>query len=281
MKTIHHFSVSSSQTKELFDTLLKLNIKGQLSDFPQKKAQLFSFDIAETDPEWSYVFELMKKYQGFDIYNADIYDTFFEEEEIRKAKWLRIIPGFYQGYAQPEGNWPFKQKSLEDVCSLCARYRQTNRMRLKKEPTMKKKAFLTPINTGFIFAIPEVFLRLEELGAKGYEKRPILKHSTGDAINNVSQLFVPASQSVRLAAMENHKKMICPICGRFKYHYHGKGVMQIVENDVSDKSDFLITEEWFGTGLIAYPEIVVSNRIANLILDQLWEGIRLKVAEAA
>lgn len=43
--------------------------------------------------------------------------------------------------------------------------------------------------------------------------------------------------------------------------------------------DFVRTDEWFGSGLIAFREILVSNRVARLILDKGWQGVRMKGVE--
>jgi hypothetical protein len=44
-------------------------------------------------------------------------------------------------------------------------------------------------------------------------------------------------------------------------------------------TDFVLTHEWFGHGLLAWREMLVSNRVANLILAKGWSGVRFKVVE--
>jgi hypothetical protein len=58
---------------------------------------------------------------------------------------------------------------------------------------------------------------------------------------------------------------------------YGKMQMSNQIRDVS--SDFLLTNEWFGCGYIAYREILVSNRIARLFIEKKWRGVRLKAID--
>ena len=58
-----------------------------------------------------------------------------------------------------------------------------------------------------------------------------------------------------------------------------KGKMYIKRDALSTNLDFIKTHEWFGSGLIAFRETLISNRIAQLILDEGWKGVRLKVVE--
>ena len=48
-------------------------------------------------------------------------------------------------------------------------------------------------------------------------------------------------------------------------------------NAVADlQVDFVFTCEWFGDRRAAYREIIASNKVARLILENNWEGVSLK-----
>jgi len=279
MEIIHHVNVHSSSL-EFYNEIIRMKIRYTISSYPGSDAKLLSFDISEDDSHWETVFFYLKKYQGFDIYRGgDIFETYFSEDEIRKAEWSRLISTFEQGYPQPKGNWPFKQHSLTDVCQSCATYIQNNPMRLYKEPALGKNAFVSLIGLGELFTIPEVFSAFEEIGAKGYEAWDAIIHKTKQPSEKVRQLYVPEGTGPGLLGAEEMRQVRCPKCGTIKYYPHKKGVMHIERDAILPEVDFLRTFEWFGTGLIAFQEILVSNRVANLIIDKGWLGVRLKVVE--
>ncbi len=75
------------------------------------------------------------------------------------------------------------------------------------------------------------------------------------------------------------RQVICPKCGKVKYYPHKNGVMRFKKEALIPDTDFLKTFEWFGVGRFAFREILISNKIAQLILDKDWKGVRLKVVE--
>jgi hypothetical protein len=279
MEIIHHLCVHSNSI-EFYNAIIGMEIKHELSPFPASDAKLLSFDISESDSRWEIVFLLLKKYQGFDIYHGgDQFDTFFSEEEIRNAEWLRLVSTFEQGYPQPSGNWPIKQLSLTNVCQECAIYEQTNPMRFYKEPGLGKKSFMSLIALRELFATPEVFSTFEEIGATGYEARDVIIHHTKQPSEKVRQLYPLRVTLPGLIGTEQMRQVVCQKCGTIKYYSHEKGVMYLKRDTLIPDVDFMRTCEWFGVGYIAYREIIVSKRIAKLILDNNWQGARLKVIE--
>ena len=144
---------------------------------------------------------------------------------------------------------------------------------------MGRKSFVTPIWTRNTFCTPEVFEAFEEIGARGYNTRDVVIHKTGEPIKNVRQLCVPGIANSGMIPYEGLVKKICPECGHPKYYPHVKGAMLIKREALLLDTDFMLTHEWFGSGYIAFREMLVSNRIANLILDKGWRGVRFKVVE--
>jgi hypothetical protein len=279
MDIIHHVNVHSNSI-DFYNAVIGMGIKYIISPYPHSDAKLLSFDISESDPRWDTVFLLLKKYQGFDIYHGgDQFDTFFSEEEIRSAEWLRLVSTFDQGRPQPSGNWPFKQLSLTNVCHSCAIYEQINPMRFYKEPGLGKKSFMSLIALGELFAAPEVCSAFEKMGAKGYEAREVIIHHTKQPSERVRQLYPSKTTLPGLIGTERKRQVVCQKCGTIKYYSHVKGVMFLKRKALIPDVDFMRTYEWFGVGYIAFREIIVSNRVANLILDKGWQGARLKVVE--
>jgi hypothetical protein len=55
--------------------------------------------------------------------------------------------------------------------------------------------------------------------------------------------------------------------------------MYLKRSSIDTDTDFIKTNEWFGSGYVAYHDILISNRVAQLILDMAWKGVHLKVVE--
>jgi hypothetical protein len=152
-------------------------------------------------------------------------------------------------------------------------------MRLAKESHLGRKSFFSLIWAGEIFCTREVILELEQIQANGYEAWDVVIHKTGKPSEKVLQLYIPGIASPGVILNDDLVRKICPVCGTTKYYPHVKGVMYLRREALIPDTDFMLTNEWFGSGLIAYREILVSNRVASLILDKGWQGVRFKVVE--
>ena len=152
-------------------------------------------------------------------------------------------------------------------------------MRLAKEPNLGRKSFMSTIWAAEIFCTSEVILGLESIQAKGYEVWDALIHKTGKPSERVRQLYVLGIASPDVIIDDDLERKICPVCGTVKYYPHVKGKMYIKREALLPETDFMLTHEWFGHGLLAWREMLVSNRVASLILIKGWQGVRFKVVE--
>lgn len=277
MDIFHRVSFNSTSSPKLLKAIEELGITYKVIELPGGGGKAIFFEISESDPLWENTLQLLKTNLGFDIYRGgDVFETFFTENEIRATEWVRLIPTFEHGYPQPQTNWPFKQLSLSNVCPKCGIYEQTSNMRLKKEPNIGKKAFMTLIGIGEVFARPLVFSSFESIGAKGYDVWEAIIHKTQQPSKEVSQIYIPGISQPGIIGVESMRQVICTVCGIVKYYPHKKGLMYLKKDALLPGVDFIKTYEWFGSGLNAFREILISNRIAKLILDKGWQGVRLK-----
>jgi hypothetical protein len=280
MDIIHRISINSIKDAEFMSAIIELGIDHKATELPGGSNYLITFVITESDPRWDTVAQLIKRYKDYETYGpGDQFETVFSEVEIRNASWLRLKSTFEQGYPQPKSHWPLKQLSYEILCPKCAIYRQTNPMRLAKEPSLKKKSFMSLIWASEILCTPEVILGLESIQARGYEVWDALIHKTGKPLERVRQLYIPTIAPPGVIIPEDLEWKICPVCQTIKHPPHVKGPLYLKRDALLPHTDFMLTYEWFGHGLLAWREILVSNRIAQLVLDNKWEGVRFKVAE--
>lgn len=280
MEILHHISFNSLSSQDFLNSIVDLGVNLKIVELPGGGGRLISFDISESDPIWDTVFFYLKKYLGFDLYRGgDIVETYFSDDEIRNAEWLRVVPTFEQGYPQPKGNWPIKQLSLINICSSCGIYEQNNSLRLYKEPRLGSKSFMALIGLGELFGTPEVFSELKKFEARGCEAWDAIIHGTKQPSERVRQLYISEVCRPGLVNTEKARQVLCYKCGITKYYPHTRGLMYINRDSFPSGIDLMKTHEWFGSGLFAFREIIVSNRVAQLILDKGWQGIRLKVVE--
>ena len=270
----HRVTFNMAGKSEFYNSIIELGVKHKTLQLPGEGGILVFIDIAESEPCWHIVNNHIMTFGA-----SDVKETFFSEEEIRGAEQLRLISTHEQGYPQPKLNWPLKQLSRELLCTKCAIYNQTAPMRVAKEPHWGKKSFLSLIWENQVFCKPEVIQELNASQASGFEDWDVIIHKTGQVANSVRQLYVPTIANPGVVVEEDLERTICPKCGMTKYHPHMKGTMKIKREALLPDVDFQLTHEWFGHGLLAWREVLVSNRVANLILDKKWEGVRFKVVE--
>jgi rubredoxin len=274
MEIWHRITFNASIKPTFLETIKAMGITYKTLQLPGSGGLLVFLDIAESNFHWPEVSGLISSLGA-----ADLEETFFTEEEIRSAEWLRMICVFEQGYPQPKMSWPFNQPDRELLCPKCAIYRQIAPMHIAKEPHLGKKAFMTTIWTHEIFCIPAVFSGFEEIHAKGCEAWDVILHKTGETSQKVRQLYVPAIAEPGLVFEDQQKRMKCPECSTVKFTAHMRGILRIRRESLIADTDFMLTNEWFGSGYLAWREIIVSNKVAQLVLDRGWQGVRFKVVE--
>jgi hypothetical protein len=270
----HRVTFNASTKPDFLEAIQGLGIIHKTIESPGGGGMLVFVDIVESSPHWSLVSDLIARKGA-----ANMVETFFTDEEVRNAEWLRLISIFEQGYPQPKAHWPLKQVSRNLLCSKCVIYKQTAPMRLAKEPYLGKKSFMTLIWANEIFCAPEVIGGLEQIRAQGYEAWDAIIHKTDQPSERVRQLYIPHIAFPGVMIEDDLERKICPVCGVTKYYPHVKGVMQLKREALLPDTDFMLTNEWFGHGLLAWQEILVSNRVAQLVLDRGWQGVRFKVVE--
>jgi hypothetical protein len=235
---------------------------------------LITFEIEESDPRWPQVAELVREKNAPDFFN-----TVFTQEEILSAEWVRLVPMFEQGYPQPEATWVTDPINYEEHCPQCGTFRQTASFRLKKEPNLGKRDFMSLYWTYALFCTARVLSELEVHEIQGYEVWDTVIHKTDTPSERVSQLFIPHIANPGLVRVDNLKRETCSLCNVTKYYPHMRGVMYVKRDALVSDLDIMQSHEWFGSGHSAYREILVSNKFARLIHDKGWKGVALKVVE--
>lgn len=256
-------------------TIESLNVKHKRSPLPGR-GYLIHVDITESDPRWPQLIALVREKNALDMY-----DTIFTEPEILSAEWVRIKPVFEQGYPQPEETWVENPLNYENECPKCgAGFRQKAPFRLAKEPRLGKHDFMCLYWTYTLFCTPKVLEALKAHQIRGYEVWQAIIHRISQPSKVVSQLVFPNVAGPGLADVDKLQPETCPRCGITKYAYHKRGYMHLKREALRPDMDVLLTNEWFGSGgYSGFREILISNRLARLILEKGWRGVALKPVE--
>ncbi len=232
---------------------------------------LVHVDIKESHPAWPAVAALAEEKDA-----GDLYHTEFSPREISEAEWSVLARDFHQGYPQPESSW--KKTTYENECPKCGGgYSQKGPFHISKEPRLGKRSFMSLYWTYAVFCTPEVLAGLRASGIVGYEEWPVVLRRTREPSTQVSQLVFPVIAAPGLADESKLEPATCPVCGLTKYGFCQRGQLHLQRASLSTEVDAQVTYEWFGSGRYGgYRAILVSNRLARLILERKWRGVVLQ-----
>ena len=186
MEVIHRIGENTLHIKNLPRKLSKWGIEYKVQPLPGKrKNALITFDIPESHPSWDAVHKRITAKGSFDAYH-----TFFDEEEIASADWVRLISWFEQGYPQPQKSWVGDPINYDEKCGSCGTYKQVAPFQIKKEPNLGKKDFMSLHWGWHIFASLSTVQELQRNDIRGFEAWdvPIFKQ---DKISERIKQLVP------------------------------------------------------------------------------------------
>jgi rRNA maturation protein Nop10 len=255
--------------------LQRARVKYTQTPSSERGGYIIAFNIYEDEPGWSKVIELIEQKES----TFNVWDTIFTPEEILAADWVRLMTFFEKGLHAPESGWDTLY--YEDKCPQCGvGYRQVAPFHFSKEPRMGKQQFLQLYGATELFCTLDVVEAMRANDLRGYELWDAIIHKTGQPSQIVHQLYFPTVAAPALAEENKQLPYACPVCGQVKYGYHKRGYMRLKRDALAKDVDFQLTHEWFGTGgWTAYREKLISHRMAKLIIDNGWRGVRLKPVE--
>lgn len=266
MMRITHFLTIDGDDKAMIARLEGLGVK--LSDADPRACLLF-FQVAENDPRWRDVSQLLAELEADQRYVGRRIETSFTREEMAAAEFLALDYCWTSGYPEPSDLKPVPglrclpfELETYDVAERCVTCgigsRQKAPFRMKKEPAWGRRSILK-LN----WVPDEVFVRRDRWEAvfhpAGMECRPVLHHRSGAVLETVVQLEFDKTVGLN---MEGVAPRVCPACGRPKYAPNQRGPFPEV---VSRGSEIAKTREYFGHDGNAYNGIVVAGALFERI----------------
>jgi len=83
-----------------------------------------------------------------------------------------------------------------------------------------------------------------------------------------------------LVEHERYSQTDCPVCGKTWHAHYVRGMLPLRRTALKANLDFQLTDEWFGSGANARREILASQRVVRLILENKWKGAKLVPIQA-
>lgn len=269
MKIKYRISFRESESQELIAIIKQFRIKHDSIILPGSTNALVSFDIYDDHIAWETISDLVEKHNL-----PYLHTNIFSKKEIRSAQWCRVKLINHIGYPQPENKWlstRFTYADYDPESSIFSH--QIENFRIKKEPGLKNKHFMDLTWPHEMFALKEVFEKFKEANIKGYEAWDVLIHKTGKPSKEIAQIVVP--KITEADALLNDHPISTTSNKVIKYMPHTVGILEFTHELLTEHTDFVLSKEWFGDSN-AFRELLISQKVANLILDNNWKGISLE-----
>ncbi|MBI9047390.1 MAG: hypothetical protein JEZ06_23085 [Anaerolineaceae bacterium] len=230
-------------------------------------------EISENDENWPLINELIKKNKG-----RDLFDTKFDSNEIQSSPWNRMIIDYQNRYPYPKDLDKLGEYLYKNYCDECGiGVNQINPYTIKKDIQPKNHNFMRLTDAYEIFVSTNIISDLEHNNIEGYSILPLLLIKDEEPSLTASQLHIENTLDPSFIPDGDLACQLCSKCGNKKYHYHRRGKMRFMKHNFPEKIDIVLSNEWFGAGgRQAYREVLVSQKLTNLILNQKWKQVIFK-----
>jgi hypothetical protein len=239
----------------------------------------FMFEIAEDDPAWP---ELKVFLKGDHTFTR----TLFTDKERFDAEWCKIRSDHSIKSIRVPSDYGWSEEFFQNQCNNCGSgWKQIASLKLKREPKLGKNQF-SSFGSGFeLFCTPLVLEEFSRQNVNGFETWPLLLENSGEPIESLKQIMVtevaePAIAE-ELVERECYSQTDCPVCGQTWHAHYIRGMLPLRRAALKPNVDFQLTNEWFGNGRTARREILVSQRVVRLILENKWKGAELIPIQSA
>ena len=201
---------------------------------------------------------------------SDIVRTEFTKKEISDASWLKLMADWHHGYPQPrEDEFGYLEATydLTTYCEKCGIGKKQNAPFQMKGEPKWGKRGILQLN--WIF--DEYFVTPDVWSSifrpHGIECRPVL-NTKGAELKTVVQL-IANEVSIRTDDLLS-EEAACVKCGRTKYMPVTRGRFPKLASEPSKA--MVKTEEYFGSGASAHKEVLISQTIASALVAQKIGG---------
>ncbi len=269
MRIRHRLTITQAKDPEIYALISQYHISFKRTPLFKPEQDLITFVVSEDDKVWEEIERLMKENDMVSIIKNE-----FSKEEILQAAWCRIRLVNHVGYPQPEDEWLSTMFTYADFDRESGFFsHQVEDFRIKQEPQLTNKHFMDLTWPHEVFAKKEVIEKLQAAGIMGWTPRNVFIHDTGEPFKEILQIVVPKITDAN-AILRSHPISVSTERS-IKYMPHVRGMLSFTLELLSEPVDFVLSKEWFGDR-IAFHEILVSQRVTKLIIENKWNGIALE-----
>jgi hypothetical protein len=266
MEILHKYSFSKIEKgRDFEEEIIRRGIPYERVKNVGVNTYHLSMVINEDHTQWQWLESRSKEYEA-----VNIFTTIFEKEETNSAEWLVANVNREAGDLEPADNIS-NQKEMS--CKGCGIFKQSKPYRVSDLKPVRGVDVFNIIAENIIVISPAVEKELAKSKFTGFKIRELIDHKTGKPITEFRELVVPSISAAGMIGWEELKYPPCKICGTVKYKTKQKGMMKYLRSAIPAGVDFFLAYEWWGEGLIAFHQVVVSNRVAKLFLEKKWKGI--------
>jgi hypothetical protein len=290
---IQHRYLSFEKSERLLKTLDHLSIQYKVEERSfdeQTRLYVLEFFLYEDNPRFGTMKEALF---GFDI-EARI-GTLYDKEDIAKANWFYVMVGEFQ-YPQPEDDFGYLRATfnLDHYCPNCGIGKSQNApFRLKtipKQPNSQFWGLHWEHDAIFIRAEAKRILESENIEGISFSK-PVL-HKNGLEVADMWQMHIHTELSAGLDSYnlqtetceyadgeENEEGMagmpvkLIHYCSRIKYNFPNRGPVTFDESCFQNAPEIVRSNEWFGSGGVAFHLPLVSKRLKQIIEKNKLKGL--------
>ena len=262
MEVNKHIGFRAEDEAELIEYLNKHNLRW-------KRGKIVStLDIYESNTNWPWILEYTEK-KGLFLSSEMV----FSKDELKNAQWLRLRSKWRFGYPQPENAFGYESLTYtkDNHCDVCGvGLRQVDSFRIKKVPIWGKKSFLMLNWIGDeLFLNEKAKLVLEGASISGVDFLAVKNCRGNKSLPDIYQLVILNKMKNGLIEGQSgiDQISICPHCGIKKYHPTGTGMLTYRKEVFENMPEIIKTAEEFGWGRGSHRNILISQRIYQLILE--------------
>ncbi len=302
MRLLHH--IRDHNKPEFTAALEKLGVRykakriggtGKISAW-----DCFDLLVYDDDPAWPVLRDLATKH------NVRVFHSpTFTSDDIASAPWLVASATADAGYPRPEKDFAYQAESfdLTHWCRRCGIGKvQIRPIRLKAEPKNKTAHFFAPQWLHqILFVRPEVRDVFEAERVSGARYLAPLIHRTSAPLTSLVQIIPTTTARNGMVGVVQEQVTCSPhndevsrlrippdgrgslggeFCERVKYHIPKKRrIVHYSRHAFEDAPDIVLSAEWFGSGAAASQHVIVSNKVARLVLAHRWKGLDLEPIE--
>jgi hypothetical protein len=234
--------------------------------------ELISVEVFEDKNYWEELDRLMTNIRA-----VSQIERVFSKSELQNADWLTIRGNWRLGYPQPDDGFAYRETTYNNrnFCSKCGcGLEQKEEFHMIKQINWGNKNFLMLYwIEDELFVSNKVTEDFERHNISGITLMPVKKSKSDEEFSNIKQMKVNCilKKGLILDESEIKERTVCENCHEEKFVLKDNMELSFKKDLFENCPDIIKTYERFGTGLIAARKIIISRKVASIIIRNGWE----------